>query len=216
MRVVKDCLNSHESCRVSTASTLLTRVLDLTHYEAPTLYESKGEQEPYNTLSHCWGSSVGLTTTLNTLQSRKDGIVWTDLPKTFQDVITITHNMGIHYLWIDSLCIIQDSPDDWALQASRMADIYENSYLTIAATSATGSEQGFLDTRPEPYLVPSIADWSSCEVFVRPYIDHRAFADTTRLSNRMMLQSAYPLLFRRWAMQERLLCRRMLYWTSSE
>jgi hypothetical protein len=62
-----------------------------------------------------------------------------ELPKTFQDAIQITKCLGIRYLWIDSLCIIQDSTQDWGKEAAAMSQVYKNAYWYIAATSASDS-----------------------------------------------------------------------------
>lgn len=63
-------------------------------------------------------------------------IPWDKLPSTFQDAITVTRRLGIAYIWIDSLCIVQDDAQDWEREAAKMALIFESAYLTIAATAA--------------------------------------------------------------------------------
>jgi hypothetical protein len=74
------------------------------------------------------------TTTNATLdEKKKDGIPFQELLETFQGAITTCLPLSIPYLWNDSLCVIQDSPDDWAKKAARMADIYDNSVVTIVA-----------------------------------------------------------------------------------
>jgi len=73
-----------------------------------------------------------------------------DLPKTFQHAVKITRDIGIRFLWIDSLCIVQDDPADWEIEASKMASIYSGSYLTIAAISSRDSRGGCI-----PELTPS-------------------------------------------------------------
>jgi hypothetical protein len=83
-----------------------------------------------------------LTTTLATLAEQKKGILYGQLPKTFQDAIAIVRQLHMQYFWIDALCIIQDSEEDWETESSRMADIYRKSYLAIAAASATNSREG--------------------------------------------------------------------------
>jgi len=64
-------------------------------------------REAYTCLSHCWGTAQFIQTTVDTLAQFKDTIAWDDLPKTFQDAIDVTHQLGIKYIWIDSLCILQ-------------------------------------------------------------------------------------------------------------
>ena len=69
---------------------------------------------------------------------------WEDIPKTFQDAIIVTHFLGFQYLWIDSLCIIQDDLNDWAEESAKMSTIYADATLTIAASAAPDDTHGFL------------------------------------------------------------------------
>lgn len=57
----------------------------------------------------------------------------------------MTRALGLRYLWIDSLCIHQDSAEDWAAEDSQMDKIYKCAWVTLAATSASSSEDGFLN-----------------------------------------------------------------------
>jgi len=86
----------------------------------------------------------------------KDGILLSDIPKTFQDAVKVARELNIAYLWIDSLCIIQDDIADWEAEASHMGDIYAGSYLTIAALSSKDDSSGCfpdIDTRyDEPFV----------------------------------------------------------------
>ena len=101
-------------------------------------------------LSHCWGSSPSFTTTKATRKERSRGVDLPDLPQNFQDAIIITRKLGIPYIWIDSVCIVQDDSDDWEREAAKMLDVYKNSFLTIAAMSAENSHEGFLHRRKAP------------------------------------------------------------------
>jgi hypothetical protein len=74
-----------------------------------------------------------------------------DLSRTFQDAVRITRELGERYLWIDSLCIIQDDEDDWAREAALMAEVYRNSYCTLTGLSSKDSTEGCR-------LVPNIQD----------------------------------------------------------
>ncbi len=109
--------------------------------EEPFLCMSKGYRGVYLALSHSWGPSQIITTTLATINERSIGISFSSLPKTFQDAIKITRAMDWRYLWIDSLCIIQDSIEDWELESAKMGDYYKNALVTIAAVSAKGGEE---------------------------------------------------------------------------
>ena len=119
---------------------LPTRVLDLLAKGVNIyLYESLQEEEPYLCLSHCWGGVTQFTTTLATVQDHKSEILWIDLPPLFQDAVTIVRKLGYRYLWIDSLCIIQDDLADWDCESARMWSIYQGAELTIAATDCPDS-----------------------------------------------------------------------------
>lgn len=109
------------------------------------LSDELDEHTHYATLSHRWGSPAlrPLETLSTNIESRiNDGVRIDDLPKTYRDAVEITRGMGYENLWIDSLCIIQDSSDDWKREARRMAIIYDNSVFTIAAMDARDSSQG--------------------------------------------------------------------------
>jgi hypothetical protein len=67
------------------------------------------------------------------------------LPRTFQDAVLVTRRLGVKYLWIDSLCIIQDDVEDWQTESGKMADIYSDAYLVIGANRSADCNGGFLD-----------------------------------------------------------------------
>lgn len=84
-------------------------------------------------LSHRWGNAKPLTTTSTTLQSRLEGIKVKDLSQTFQDAVILTRALRKPYLWIDSLCILQDSASEWEEESAKMGTYYSSSWLTIGA-----------------------------------------------------------------------------------
>ncbi|KAJ4385961.1 hypothetical protein N0V85_007938 [Neurospora sp. IMI 360204] len=98
----------------------------------------------YVTLSHCWGppEKRPMMTTKMTLAKRMERIPFVDLPRTFQDAVDVTRQLGQRYLWIDSLCIVQDDEEDWAREAGLMAKVYSQAYCTLAALSAHDSSEG--------------------------------------------------------------------------
>ena len=105
----------------------------------------------YLALSHCWGASKFLTLTKANYASFCKGLDIALLSKTFQHAISVCRRLGFRYLWIDSLCIIQDSPEDWLRQSVTMQDVYRYAELTIAASSAWDSSEGlFVHQHPLP------------------------------------------------------------------
>jgi hypothetical protein len=128
------------------------------------------------------------------------------MPKTFQDAVVVTRSIGLRYLWIDSLCIIQDDPDDWLRESANMGSIYKNSRLTIAASSATDSTQGLflkqseLLSAIEPVEVPDGGGVTGGLVSSR--------IPRTTIAN----PDKSPLNKRAWATQEWILSRRMVHY----
>jgi len=150
------CCSEHITCPSEVDHPLPTRVLDLTPdsgSQNPALFISEGRLGRWVALSHCWGGEQPMKTTTGTLEARQAGIQLEELPQTFVDAVTITKRLGFRYLWIDSLCIIQDSKADWAKEASRMGSVYKHAALTISANLAVNCRAGILQWRDiEPTL----------------------------------------------------------------
>ncbi|ERF74718.1 hypothetical protein EPUS_04887 [Endocarpon pusillum Z07020] len=111
------------------------------------LRDTRGLTGCYAALSHCWGSTHHLSTSISSLKERLTNIDFTKLPKTFQDAVTVTSRVGMKYLWIDSLCIIQDSKEDWEGESALMGQVYHNAYLTIAAAASPNGDGGCFHSR---------------------------------------------------------------------
>ncbi len=98
---------------------------------------------PYLALSHCWGDSrTILVLRRSNLEDFKRAIPLEALAKNFQDAIRITASLGVEYLWIDSLCIIQGDTADWETEAAQMGNVYESALCTISATAARDAKGG--------------------------------------------------------------------------
>lgn len=171
--------------------------------EEPYLLVSNQVRGRYVALSHCWGSENPLLTTLSTLDARTHGIPMETLPKMFQDAIVIARQLGINYVWIDSLCIIQDSDEDWSREAAVMGDIYRFSYLTIFVLDAKGCHEGIL----VPRIPAATAENGESRNSNRSYSSLSSKRDTFKKS---------VLCHRAWALQERLLSPRIVYYGKDE
>lgn len=107
----------------------------------------KGETAMYYALSYCWGGVQSHTLSTRNLDAWKQGIIVAMLPKTLRDAIEVTRRLSIRYLWIDALCIIQESAVDKAQEIGRIRSVYKNAMVTIVAASARGVANGFLSVR---------------------------------------------------------------------
>lgn len=147
----------HTACRFSCKSSISApkRLLDVGRATLPIhLIDTQGKTFQYAALSHCWGSGPRLTTTKSNWAKLAVNISFETLPPLFQDAIVITRQLGLRYIWIDSLCIIQDSLRDWETESSKMGSIYQNSYITIAATNSGDGSARCLAERRKPVKIP--------------------------------------------------------------
>ncbi|KAF2835865.1 HET-domain-containing protein, partial [Patellaria atrata CBS 101060] len=136
------CEQKHSKCYPTLPPVLPTRVIRLGDDGSAALTLSGGARGRWVALSHCWGGMQPIKTELISLDDHCRELRWTELPELFRDAIEITRRFGYQYLWIDSLCIIQDSAEDWRKESANMGYIYRNSVLTIAADEAPNSHCG--------------------------------------------------------------------------
>ena len=173
----------------------------------------------YIALSHCWGqdpptkNNPQFCTTDNNITARLEGFSFPKLPKTFRDAVQVTRELGIQYLWIDSLCIIQWNQKDWEHEAARMEGVFASAYCTIAASSAVDSEAGFLKRNVSNECV--LAQDASGRRF---YIcadtdDSNNYIDIDDFDSRV---GEAPLNKRAWVMQERVLSRRIIHFSDEQ
>ncbi|KAI8400261.1 hypothetical protein FOFC_19090, partial [Fusarium oxysporum] len=147
-----NCVKDHKLCKQD-KSTLPTRILDIGSAgdDKICLAESEAlKPEKYVALSYCWGRNPSIKALTGNLEDMKTGIGLEELPAAYTDAIALTRELGVRYLWIDALCIIQDSQADWERECSRMADTYANAFLTIAASSSTSVTSHFLRPQLKP------------------------------------------------------------------
>lgn len=194
--------------------TLPTRVLKLDqgdHLDISVCLQENGTsiKGSYATLSHCWGLHQPCITTTANICKRKDGIPWTEIPQTFKDAIQYCLELGIHHLWIDALCITQDSYKDWQRESAKMGEIFQHSLLTIAATSSPNSTTGcFADYHHAGQNEDFVLGNGSRDfppVMVRPAHRHWTLPSTSAS------QPYWPLLSRGWVFQEILLSPRVIH-----
>lgn len=157
----------------------------------------------YATLSHCWGLSKYGTLKQDNIADFQTRIPDDALSRTFVDSFTVARFLGINYIWIDSLCIIQDSKSDWLQESVRMCHVYSNSILNIAASKAKDGSEGFLSHRtPEDrHLFFDIQELRNGDRN-RAYCMYDPFLE---------LVGSCPLGKRGWVLQERILAPRTVH-----
>ncbi|KAF2460082.1 heterokaryon incompatibility protein-domain-containing protein [Lineolata rhizophorae] len=222
-----NCSASHQPICTTTRSHTApapTRVLNIGNSSSEPFLETFAESTArssirYAALSHCWGGTDTICTLRSNLSQHQSRIHLSTLPKTFADAVVLCRRLDIPYLWIDSLCIVQDDADDWAREAARMAEVYSNAFVTIAADAAANSHMGFLGENNRHgcnKVVPvPCRDRNGGEATV--FVRRAGLASTPSHSvhDRAGL-SRSRLSTRGWVFQERMLSPRTLYFTAAE
>lgn len=193
----------------ATYSLLPTRLIDVGDNDTKPirLMENvQGSRGKYLALSHRWGDlrkEQRFCTYNANIDRLKEVIDVDELPQNFQDAVRVTRALDIQYLWIDSICIIQDSQVDWESESKKMEDVFSNAYCTIAASSAESSLAGFLGPRA-PRDSVSIQTPSG-PLYLAEFIDDfGSHVENSILSSRG------------WVLQERALSRRTIYFTKTQ
>ncbi|VTO87268.1 unnamed protein product [Fusarium graminearum] len=229
---LNNCINDHKYCLQSINLAFFpTRVIDTQNIENGTVNLrdkthicTEKTFPPYWTLSHRWGDPAKVlqlhkgntkTGTLSNEEHFRNGIGLHEISPTFRDAVQLVHKMGYRYIWIDSLCIFQDSPSDWEVEAALMNDVYGNSFCNISAIrSSYDASLGLFGQR--------IVDPRTFEPFS---VDAEFLVDgNRRLEN---CQITYNSLFtndvnnstlssRGWVVQERFLARRIIHFTRTQ
>lgn len=212
---LKECIETHRHFGTANPSALPTRVLDLDPDTAPSctirLVSGSGRLEHYAALSYCWGvpseANQPFTTTRDTLRSRIEGFDDSQMPATLRDAVVVTRFLGIRYLWIDALCIVQDDDADWAQESAKMARVYEDALITIAAASAKDSHAGFLKDRGIEDRRACAIPYQSGSIYLRP------MPTTQKLNfgNAIPQHWRQPIQARAWTFQERVLATRAIF-----
>ena len=110
---------------------------------------------PYATLSHRWADSAVIHTTSSSLEQSLHAIPVTNLSKTFQDAFTAARSyLGVRYIWIDSLYIILDDPQDWRAESTTMQDVYSHSFSNLSAIATSSGVHGLFSPRDVDHVRP--------------------------------------------------------------
>ncbi|KAL0931264.1 heterokaryon incompatibility protein [Colletotrichum truncatum] len=216
---LQECVSSHKSCtslQRSEPGWLPTRLVDISlqndsQWRLVITAEDipKNQSSLYMTLSYRWSPEPKILLSSSNLPMFRDGHPIADLPLTFRDLVVVARRFGVRYVWIDCLCIIQDSIDDWEAEAPMMRHVYANSYCTVAATASGDPDGGLFRTRDPEAIRPGIVDSTLATESLSPhcifnyeYWNHQLYKGT--------------LHQRGWVFQERFLSPRLLYFAEDQ
>jgi hypothetical protein len=133
------------------------------------------------------------------------------LPKTFREAVLVANSLGVNYIWIDSLCILQDSDVDWKAESSMMDTIYGNALCNIAATASENATHGLFRRRDSFWPFQTIVR-SSYDNFLKENI---VISKYQEVSDESMAVDG-PLLNRAWVVQERVMAKRILHFGNTQ
>jgi hypothetical protein len=259
---LRTCVEDHPGCRQSFSGDVFkldenmdeiqplpTRVVEIGRdNDHIKLVSTTGKEGVYIALSHRWGAHKKLLTLKENLAEHLVQIKFEDLSQTFKDAVQVTRDLGVQYLWIDSLCIIQDNKIDWAFEATQMGRIFERAYCTIAAVDAvddtTNTDRGLFiprqedpltvrfhcapqkdpvqperfrseDGQPYCWMYTFYSDQEKSDNVTNPLEQHRLIAKPRLLGSTWdIMRSKWNK--RGWILQERILSRRIIYFSSSK
>lgn len=226
---LKDCIENHPTCGVPGPVPLPTRVIDVgdANSSEPRLVESRGLHDNYVALSYCWGDPQ-VHPRMRTLKTNYDDhmrcIEYSSMPRTIQDAVTICRKLGVQYLWVDALCIIQEDLPDWIEESVKMCSVYTNALCTISAAHADGVSGGIFskqDFASHTYELNLRGRSIYTRKFLAPFHEHFDFGNIFHCpaATSMVDPSARltePIAERGWTLQESILSNRLLHYTTDE
>ncbi|KAH8660602.1 heterokaryon incompatibility protein-domain-containing protein [Xylariales sp. PMI_506] len=223
---LQDCTDKHPACSVRHSDALPSRVIDVgSSSDEVRLHDGSGQEGRYAALSHCWGHGKPVTTTRDNINAHKEYLHFDAQSKTFMDAVDITRALGLRYIWIDSLCIIQDDPEDWAREAAKMSDVYRNAVVTLSADGASDTSGGLLANtldrgdihKANSFPIKSPDDGHLVTVYARRRAELPSHPVSFPHSGLEKAQE-HPtkLSTRGWVVQERILSPRMVHFYQQE
>ncbi|KAJ5918102.1 HET domain protein [Penicillium verhagenii] len=209
---IASCSRNHSSCHLD-EDALLPRFSIEIHSNAGTkpslrLFENdklSNKKALYIALSYIWGIRPQPVQLMKeNIQKLKDSIDYDELPKTIQDVIRVAQGLGVQYVWVDALCIVQDDGDFKKEQIGQMKNIYGNAYLTVQAGNVKTVKESFLRPRSSPRPFKLNYDDES-HVYLRGYTPSRVAGGSARtrawvfqesvLPNRLLVYGEHQIVF---------------------
>ncbi len=204
----------HEDCH-QRATHLPKRVVDISDSRYRLVEPEGGLTGRYAALSYSWGKRGFQMTTSKNYRSFQGGIDRDTVPILFQDAASIAHRLNIRYLWIDAMCIIQDSRSDWEEQVAKMADIFENAAITIAASASSDPGVSIFARRQLDHQEVELGNGANGRRLNATFKARRKIQFGIHAKSQWSTE-VDPLDLRAWALQEKELSTRFISYTGAE
>jgi hypothetical protein len=212
---VKRCTKTHYLCNEGREEMWMpTRLLEISNVSGDLSVHLRDHSQlqcsRYLTLSHCWGptGTQNLQLTTASFNSLCSGIAVCSLKPTFQDMAHLTWQLGVRFLWIDCLCIIQDDNEDWKTESALMGKVYANSWLNVSANSRGDNSAGLFAERNGSRLQDYIQ--------IRPKESSEAITFILTEGNTWWREvETAPVNKRAWVLQERILSPRIVHMSTT-
>ncbi|CAH0025043.1 unnamed protein product [Clonostachys rhizophaga] len=211
------CTETHPGCTkrdvsstTTTSIALPTRLLDLGDTDSKKFRIVQSQKccqknDQYVTLTHRWSHDTPKLLQTNCEQYytfQSDNM----LPQDYQDIISICRAMSVQFLWIDSLCILQDSPEDLLREIKTMLNVYQNALLTLSICWDYSDSTIFPSRRGDTLSIVPPNDESKNIAYSTTgcaFVNH---VDEFKINVTHSLVNS-----RGWVLQERTLSRRIVY-----
>ncbi|GAP91688.2 putative heterokaryon incompatibility protein [Rosellinia necatrix] len=214
---IQICRQSHPRCQVASANWYPTRLLQATVVNGVIELRIVEPAEtpligPYITLSHCWGGQQPLQLTTKNKEELKKSVPLEHVPKLYMDSINVALGLKVRYIWIDSLCIMQDSRDDWRQESATMSLVYKNGLFNVEAVSSRNCHYPMFGSRDPVLLFPHIVQIGTPD---EPRYEKWTENDDEYWASGGFLEEEV-LYGRGWVLQERLLAIRSVMFTGKQ
>lgn len=205
---LEQCRHRHNRCAIKGATSLPTRLIDVSSKHTGRIclrLSDANELGSYAALSYCWGGSYNFVTTTENLASHLENIPEERLPLTLKQAVDFTRRLNIDYLWVDAICILQDSKEDKKREIRNMRTIFKNAYVTLVASHPPSVSDGFLFPQSTP--MSSFFSIRANTIATGPLDILVELLPFSRIRHQ-------PVNNRAWTMEERLLSSKLLIFSS--